>query len=263
MGTWWGRSLSLGTRLTTPGAASYYAELEALAAYFGMPLRTILAGQMVYDASTSGALDIECGCTSASMLNKAGEVWHGRLLDWTWPKSIVGSVQHIRVVTKDGHDFWAEHIPGSTGFTGAHNSRFAANLNQAPGRGLRLLRLPALWWFRHNIENHNFRQVAGLARCPGGMTDALIHITQQNSMTARVFYHNGIPEVRAERLQCNKPVILANTYGDDDIEEDEDARAWSAEREESINRSRATNPMTRLKKAECENTVFAWEATLK
>jgi len=254
--TWWGRGIRFVHKLMNPASLELHAELEGLRKYLGIPMETLLAGQMVYDSSTVRGIDATCGCTSMAMLHR-GRPWHGRLLDWSWPTSLAGRIRKV-LVRNHGRDFYMEHIPGCTGFTGAWSAAFAANLNQAPSGGIRYTSMPALWWFRKAIE-----KMAFLRPTPplGGMTDALIHITHRSGNTSRIHYLDGVPTVYSEEL-TSTPVVMTNTYDSEAIEEDEDSYAWSKQREKAIGKSRKKKPLDRLHAAECEDTVFAWEVSL-
>ena len=250
--TWWGRGAQFLHKLLNPASLELHAELDGLCKYLGTPVETMLAGQLVYDAALTGGIDATCGCTSMAMLHQ-GRPWHGRLLDWTWPTSISGRIQKV-LVRNRGRDFYMEHIPGCTGFTGAWNTAFAANLNQAPHSDIRYTSMPALWWFRRAIEKMAFLRPTPP---PGGMTDALVHVTHRSGETSRIYYVDGKPLVDTEQLTA-KPVVLTNTYDSEDIEEDVDGYKWSKWRQNAINKSRTKKPLERLHAAECEATVFAW-----
>ncbi len=239
-------------------AEVYKAELRGLSHYLGVDRDVIIAGQLVYDASTVRGIDAVCGCTSAAQLYQ-GRPWHGRLLDWNWPESIRDRVRLIRVVTRRGN-YVAEHIPGTTGFVGAYNDQLAVNLNQAPHSGLRWSSTPALWWFRDAFEKGQF-SVPGHAP-KGGMTDALIHVTHLDKRTtSRFYYIDGVPYARRDRLG-DVPVVLTNTYDMEDVSEDADCYEWSRWREEVIVNSRKRAPERRLAEAECADTVHRWSVTL-
>lgn len=254
--TWWGSGVKFLHKLMNPATIELHAELDGLCKYLGTTSEVLLAGQLVYDASSVGGIDATCGCTSMATLHQ-GRPWHGRLLDWSWPSSLAGRIQKV-LVRNRGHDFYMEHIPGCTGFTGAWNAAFAANLNQAPCSDIRYTSVPTLWWFRKSIENMAFMRSIPPR---GGMTDALIHVTHRRGDTSRIYYVDGTPDVYTERL-TSEPVVLTNTYDSEAIDEDEDSYAWSKQREKAVSRSRKKKPLDRLHAAECEDTVFAWEVSL-
>lgn len=255
----WGMGVArFAHRLLTPRSRKYQEELKGLSQYLSIDMKTLMAGQLVYDASTVGTIDARCGCTSMAKMHN-GKPWHGRLLDWNWPESINGRIHKIKVRTKTGQDFYAEHIPGAIGFTGAFNSRFAANLNQAPVSSLRVTSLPALWWFRANIEDGTFLRSSYAP--PGGMTDALVHVTHRSGRTSRIYYTDGVPEIYSEKLGST-PVILTNTYDSEDVEEDPDMYAWCKWREDAILNSNSRSPRKVLGEALCDDTVFQWDTKL-
>lgn len=252
-------------RMLTARSGEYQEELKGISQYLKFDMKLLMAGQLIYDASTIGSIDARCGCTSMSKMHNR-RAWHGRLLDWNWPTSINGRIHKIRVINSGGRlanhageGFIAEHIPGATGFTGAYNTRFAANLNQAPVSNLRAMRLPALWWFRANLETGTF--LRSVYAPPGGMTDALIHVTHRSGTTHRIYYKDGVPEIWAEQLG-KTPVILTNKYDSEDLEEDPDFYDWCKWREEAILNSKRRTPRQVLAEAECEDTVFRWDTNL-
>lgn len=248
---WLHNTLNSTTRVFTE-------ELKGVAHYLGVDRDLLLAGQLIYDASTTGEIDATCGCTSASQLWE-GRPWHGRLMDWNWPSGIRDRVRLIRVKGGGRGSYMAEHIPGATGFVGAYTNRLAANLNQAPFSSLRWTATPALWWFRHAFESRSFDR-PGYAP-GGGMTDALIHVTHSNADTSRFYYMDGVPHARRDKLS-DAPVVLANTFDMEGVAENAEAYDWSLWREGAIRDSRKRLPMKRLREAFCDDTVHSWSVTL-
>lgn len=250
---WWRRG---ALRLHSLLYGEFQKEVKSVAEFLCVDFHALLCGQLVYDVSTTTDVGIVCGCTSMAVKSSGG-AWHGRLLDWNWPRSIVGRVRLIDVKTDLGQ-FTAEHIPGATGFTGAFNKHFAINLNQAPRSKLRSMALPALWWFRKAIVENKF---SDLRRPPrGGMTDALIHHTTRD-VTSRIYYTDGKPEVRTERL-TSTPVVLTNSYRKKGIKEGAGSYDWSMYREAAILNSRKRDYCQRLHEAACADSIHMWEAEL-
>lgn len=227
----------------------YFLELKAVADFLSADVTFLMAGQCLYDASTAGLVDTLCGCTSMASVDQDGVVHHGRLLDWSWPHSIRKTVRLIRVVREDGTEFQAEHIPGLIGFTGAFSvaDGYAANLNQAPRGGkLRVGQLPALWWFRRQIETGDLGQDEAAI-----LSDALIHFTNRTH-SVRMAIKDGRIFRQVNELEPGLIVTLHNSgivWG---------SSPWCAERFARIAASDARPPAMRIDAAACSDTIHRW-----
>lgn len=237
-----------------PALAEYLKELKGITKYLAIDYHTSLAGQMLYDAVTSGVLDGSCGCTSMAMKYK-GRPWHGRLLDWGWPESLEGGVMKVPVAGCIVPNLTLEILPGLVGATGGYTRRMAANLNQAPVSNLRTTGVPALLWFRSVLERG--RLCFGMYPEKGPMTDCLLHVTDCRG-TAIVQYKEGTMHKAEEHELTSKPVVLTNSMATRMKGESKDWFGWSKERRDAVTNSKRRKPEDRLMEAECASSIHAW-----
>ena len=185
-------------------------ELNVLADIFDVPFRFLKTAQAVYDISTVGAAEWECGCSSIAM-RENGRAKHARNLDWE--PELAGEIRWLTV--RDGdHHYQVEHIPGIIGWLGVRGRHVVGNLNQAlddqhftPGL------MPALLAYRCAWETGEL--ATGPRDVPprwDGATAALLHTTFLADQVSTVVEIIGEDVLVEERDLRDGPLAVTNNF---------------------------------------------------
>ena len=197
----------------------YLAEIKKMSKILGIPIETLVVGNVIYDLSTAlGLMSYKCGC---SLIADSYEGLY-RNLDWCIPFNMADQT----VIWDRGH-YYDVGFPGFMGTVTAFNERRAVALNQAfpePGSCVTAVGR-TLSFLKDRVLYRYYSPVMSLRRVMDHDLDLIDSDGEYNYFTPAILtevefgetvrradlYHNGEVAIYEEPL-----IVTTNHYMDED-----------------------------------------------